>query len=294
MVSGSSARNEKITETDMKTAVLQQPCSDLFIYYISGGVRPDALLHGDTYIGNWQEDGFSFLFFSEPAGSRVRTVVEKQTGLELLDQFHMTYEQWQGGPLENFRAGNFLICPPWKDKAGEQENAIRILLDPGVVFGNGMHPTTRDCLSFLEEICLTQSPESALDMGTGTGLLALAAARLGCAKVLALDFNYLAVQTAVRNIALNGLEQQILAFQGRAEEWMNLPADLLIANIHYDVMKELVVSEGFLKKKYFILSGLFRSEAEKIQDILSALSVTITETRERDGVWHTICGKISE
>jgi ribosomal protein L11 methyltransferase len=121
----------------------------------------------------------------------------------------------------------------------------------------------------------------------------LAAARLGCNSALALDFNFLAAKTAKRNIELNGLEDKILAFQGRAEDFIAYPADLVIANIHYDVMKELVAAEGFLSKKWFILSGLLRTEARDIAYKLSRLPVNILKTRERDGVWHTFFGEIS-
>lgn len=270
------------------------PYQDLHIYYLQGRILPCDDLLGSSFIGNWEEEGFSFLFFSSPAHDRVEAVLSRQPELILLDQFRMTYEEWQGGRLAPFEIGNFFIVPPWVKNLDLPRNPkLKIILDPGVVFGTGTHPTTHDCLEMLEQLCSEHTVGSVLDLGTGTGLLALAAARLGCPRTLALDFNFLAAKTAKRNIELNGLEDRVLAFQGRAEDFIAYPSDLLIANIHYDVMKELVAADGFLFKKWFILSGLLRTEARDIAYKLSRLPVKLLKTRERDRVWHTFFGEIS-
>jgi ribosomal protein L11 methyltransferase len=132
--------------------------------------------------------------------------------------------------------------------------------------------------------------ESALDLGTGTGLLALGAVRLGCRRVLAVDLNLLSVQTARKNIRLNAMEAAALAVQGRAEALVDCPADLVMANIHYDVMKDLIRSPGFRSKRWFILSGLLRSEARAVEEQLARCSATILEKRTRDDVWSTYLG----
>lgn len=271
------------------------PYKNLHIYYIRGRVKPCNEISGRAFIGNWEEDNFSFLFFSETSGERVAKLLDTQPDLTLLDQFCMTYEEWQGGKIAAFEIGSFLISPPWErtPKSESEHRKSEILLDPGVVFGTGTHPTTHDCIEMLERVCCEENIESVLDLGTGTGLLALAAARLGCRHILALDFNFLAAKTAKKNVVLNGMEARVLTVQGRAENFMDYPADLMIANIHYDVMKQLIRSEGFLhKKKWFILSGLLRSEARDIAWKLSQHPVRILERRERDSVWHTFLGEV--
>jgi ribosomal protein L11 methyltransferase len=165
------------------------------------------------------------------------------------------------------------------------------MLDPGVVFGTGKHQTTEDCLDLIHRLCIKYNLKSVLDIGTGTGLLSLGAAALGCTRVMACDFNYLAVKTTFNNIKLNNLESRILAFQAKGEEIMSIPCDLLVANIHYDVMQHLIENPSLLEKKYFILSGLLNSEARKILDSLSKKDVHIIERRCLDGVWNTILGK---
>ncbi len=102
--------------------------------------------------------------------------------------------------------------------------------------------------------------------------------------------NRLAAKTAERNVRLNQLQQSVLAVQGSADDFIQIPADLLIANIHYDVMKRLVCSKGFLRKNIFVLSGLLRSEASDIENILMQLPFTILNKWVHDGIWHTYWG----
>ena len=90
---------------------------------------------------------------------------------------------------------------------------------------------------------------------------------------------------------LNQLEDRVVTVQGKAEELIAYPSDLVIANIHYDVMRHLVNSESFIAKKRFILSGLLRSEAKDIAASLATQPVKILKQWTRDGIWHTFYGK---
>jgi ribosomal protein L11 methyltransferase len=265
-----------------------RPCSELFIYYLEGLLRedPSDLKH---FIGNWQEDGFSFLFFSEPSLDQVQDLVRVSPLLRFIDHYQMSYDDWVGDKVTPFCTDRFFISPPW-DSTIAPSSKLRIILDPGVVFGTGAHPTTRDCIEALELAFQLQPVSSALDLGTGTGILAIAATRLGCPLTLAVDMNRLAAKTAERNIRRNHLAQAVLAVQGSADDFIHIHADLLIANIHYDVMKRLICSGGFLDKKMFILSGLLRSEAADIENRLRQLPVQILNKWVRDGIWYTYWG----
>lgn len=265
------------------------PYQDLYIYYLSGQFRPGQAFIPDHYIGSWEEGNFSFLFFTSPNLPLVQETIDRLSGLELIDHYHMTYDQWQGGTIATCRIGRFTIAPPWLAPEADL-NATTIILDPGVVFGSGTHPTTRNCLEALQLAFEDRIIHSALDLGTGTGLLALAAGQLGCPKVLAMDLNLLAVRTAARNVRLNGLAERILVVQGDAEKFMDFTSDLVVSNIHYEVMKNLICSTGFLKKRRFILSGLMRSEAAIIESTLADLPVSIIRRWDQDGIWHTFYG----
>jgi ribosomal protein L11 methyltransferase len=268
------------------------PQKDLHIYYLKGHLPGKATDSADHFLGNWEEDGFSFLFFSESADHFIEKQIAILPDIEFLDKYTMTYEEWHGNKITTFRVNRFIIIPPWekKNQSSVSANDLEIILDPGLVFGTGNHPTTNDCLEALITLWYGAEIESILDLGTGTGLLAIAAAKLGCKKALAVDFNYLAAKTAFNNVCLNRLEEKIIVIRGRAEEFMDKPVDLMISNIHYDVMKNLIKTEAFLTFRYFILSGLLRSEARIVADQLKRLPVKMMKTWDRDGVWHTFLG----
>lgn len=266
-----------------------RPDTLLYIYYIEGTVPALHTIKAENFIGNWVEEDFSFLFFTQPAKDQVMEILAEFPELTLLDDYEMTYGQWQGGNIEPVRIGRFLLNPTWI-KASPGKNDISITLDSGVVFGNGAHPTTQACLEAIDIACAGNKARTMLDLGSGTGVLALAAAKIGCEKILAVDYNYLATRTARTNVTLNQLEDRILVVNGRAEEHISVGTDLLVANIHYDVMKELVRTEGFLKQKWFVLSGLLRSEAEKILEFLRSQPVLILKRWNQDEIWHTVLG----
>lgn len=272
---------------------MKNPYEQLVIYNLDGVPALDHRVEKDErYLGTWVEEDTSFLFFSSPVPSLVEQVRRENSHISLVETYEMTCEQWHGDKIEPYFVEDFCIAPPWDRLNEETKSAAReILLDPGVVFGTGCHQTTEDCLTLIHWLCTRETIGTVLDIGTGTGLLALGAAALGCARVLACDFNLLAVKTTLKNIRLNRFEAQILAFQAKGEEVICLPCDLLVANIHYDIMQHLVEHPAFLEKKYFILSGLLNSETTKIMASLATKRVHVIERRCPDGIWNTLLGK---
>lgn len=267
------------------------PYESLYIYYLEGPVRKEAECYlGPKFLGNWVEGDSSFLFFSGPSMEFVQMIVERDGRLRLIDEFHVTYEEWMGGVIESHRVSRFFIVPPWEDLRQGNEG-LKMLLDPGVVFGTSLHPTTRHCLFALLEISDGMNFSGVLDLGTGTGILAIGAALLGAKSIVAVDNNPLAVRTAARNVTLNGLEHTVTVREGLAEDFMDAPFDLLMANIHFEVILALVGNDGFLEKRHFILSGLMRDQARKIRMELSRLPVEIIQEWDHDMVWHTIMGR---
>ena len=267
----------------------EPPCQELYIYYLKGRVAPDQALQDPAFIGNWEEEQDSFLFFSNDSEPLVQGLLARQPQLELADCFEMTFDQWHGGPLRPFHVGQLHVTPPWLAD-GQADGAPSILLDPGVVFGTGTHPTTHDCLTALQSAFERQPVARVLDLGTGTGLLALAAARLGASHVVAVDLNALAAVTALRNVRMNAMADRILVVRGDAKNFMDLPCDLMVSNIHYEVMRLLVTAPGFRAKKQFILSGLLRSQAREIEHQLMQGPARILEKWDRDGIWYTFYG----
>jgi len=271
---------------------MKNPYENLYIYYLDKAPAIDRGLEtNEAFLGTWIEETEAFLFFSSPSDGIVDELLAGNPGITLIDKYEMTGEAWHGDRIEPYYVHDLCIYPPWNPPDDNNGDYRHILLDPGVVFGTGRHQTTEDCLYLIHRLCTKQNIGTVLDIGTGTGLLSLGAAALGCRRVMACDFNYLAVKTALNNVRLNGFESRVLAFQAKGEDILSMPSDLLVANIHYDVMQHLIENPEFLRKKWFILSGLLNSEAKKIVASLSAKPVQIMERRCIDGIWNTILGK---
>lgn len=269
------------------------PYDRLVIYYLQGRVLQEPSVDSG-YIGTWQEEESAFVFFHRRADDVLMRLIALQPELQLIDRYEMTYDEWQGERLQRKTLGEFTVIPQWEAAQIETVDHNRcIVMDPGVVFGNGDHPTTQDCMEAIGLAAASMPVATAIDLGTGTGILALAAWKSGVRQVIALDFNRLAVKTAQRNFRINGAQEHILALHARAEDCMNMRVDLMIANIHFDIMKRLIVSSGFLQKRQFILSGLLRSEIREVEAMLSQFPVTILQKWEKDGIWHTLWGENS-
>ncbi len=267
----------------------QPPYQELYIYYLKGRVPADAMADAAAYIGNWEEEEDSFLFFTRSADQQVARVVEQYSHLTLSDRFQMTYDDWQGGALSPMRIGELDVVPAWHHCVDSPEDES-LLLDPGVVFGAGTHPTTRDCLEAIQMAFARHSMADVVDLGTGTGLLALAAVKLGARRCVAVDLNRLAVETAMRNVRLNGMTDRIVVAQGDAKNFIDLSCDLMVSNIHYDVMRHIVAAPGFNAMKQFVISGLLRSQASRIERQLLHLGARILQKWEWDGIWFTFHG----
>jgi ribosomal protein L11 methyltransferase len=265
------------------------PYQNLYVYEISGELSGLKNFFKEDFIGCWNEGETSFLFFSNAHDEEVKVLVD-QKGFSLLSRNILDYKAWQAGEeLKPFKVGNLVISPPWENRVVEK-GEILVLLDPCVVFGTGYHPTTRSCLEALWEIYQKERPMKVLDLGTGSGILALAAAKLGAEKVLAIDCNELAVETALRNVALNGESHRIEVRQGKAEDFIEEETNLVCANLHLQAIESLLRKETFFKKRWLVLSGLFIKDAEKVEKRLNRKSVKIfIKLKEKN--WMTLVGE---
>ena len=264
------------------------PYGDLFIYHLKGEVNEqEELALGEHLQGNWVEDDASFLFFSVPSRGKVLSLIEQRSDMELIEDYHFTYEQWQGSALKPLLIEHFLIRPPWEE-VDTDDNRTEIILDPGMVFGTGLHPTTQDCLKAIVYLREKSALGRVLDLGTGTGILALAAALLGAEKVMAVDLNPLSVKTAQRNVRLNALERSIEVVKGLAEDFVEEPADLIVGNLHHAVIVKLLNRPGFLEKRWYVLSGLLRSQVREIRYQLGRQDLHVIREWEQEGTWYTL------
>lgn len=268
--------------------VMELPYEDLYIYLINGLVSgEEESAFGLSFLGNWVEEDTCFLFFREPSEEVVSGLLKGRSDLQLLENYHFSYEQWQGAFSQPIRIDRFLIVPPWLD-ASEGPGETRILLDPGLVFGTGLHASTRDSLKALSYVHARFPVKKVVDLGTGTGVLALASASLGAQQVLAVDLNPLCVKTARKNVQWNHLESRIEVKEGRAEDFAEFRADLILANIQWDVLKALIEKEGFRKNPWIVLSGLMRSHARDLEADLARYGLQVVKAWEDEATWYTM------
>lgn len=268
--------------------VMELPYEDLYIYLIKGLVSgEEESAFGLSFLGNWVEEDTCFLFFREPSEEVVSGLLKGRSDLQLLENYHFSYEQWQGAFSQPIRIDRFLIVPPWLD-ASEGPGETRILLDPGLVFGTGLHASTRDSLKALSYVHARFPVKKVVDLGTGTGVLALASALLGAQQVLAVDLNPLCVKTARKNVQWNHLESRIEVKEGRAEDFAEFRADLILANIQWDVLKALIEKEGFRKNPWIVLSGLMRSHARDLEADLARYGLQVVKAWEDEATWYTM------
>ncbi|MCP4120048.1 MAG: methyltransferase [Desulfobacteraceae bacterium] len=179
------------------------------------------------------------------------------------------------------------ILSPWDSKTNDDQ-AHEIIISPGISFGSGRHPTTRLCLEAIDGTLLTAQrpagPRRAADVGTGSGVLALALVKAGCDTCLGLDTDLNCVSEAARNVALNRLEHRI-EVTGELLDISHGPFDLVCANLRYPTLRQLapLFYEITRPPATVILSGIRTWELDDLMDRYAHLGFTSTWSRSEKG-----------
>jgi ribosomal protein L11 methyltransferase len=196
----------------------------------------------------------------------------------------LTDGNWAEAWREHFRplpvGRHLLVAPPWD--VPTCPGRIVTLIEPGRAFGTGHHESTAGCLEALEVIVAAGAPARAIDLGTGSGILAIAAARLGVGHTLAVDDDPDAVASAVGNAALNGVADRIEVVRADAATLTAEPAPLVMANLltvtHLGLAaayRRFVVAGGTL-----VLGGILDREGPAAVAALGAQGFGLEATRE--------------
>jgi ribosomal protein L11 methyltransferase len=225
------------------------------------------------------------IFFSDAADrdAALAALRERFPGLRL-DPLDVADENWAARSPENLRAvqvGRIIVAPPW-------DAPITIVIRPSMGFGTGHHATTRLCLAALQRISLDRC--TVLDVGAGSGVLAIAASRLGAEEVTGIDDDQDAIQSAWDNLSLNP-SAQVTLIVGDLKSTDLVPADTILANLtgglliqSAERLRKLTNAHGRL-----ILSG-FRTDEER--DVLAAFGAFTVEHRGEEGGW--VCLTLKE
>ena len=198
-------------------------------------------------------------------------------------------ESWKKD-FQPIRLGEHMVVKPsWCDYAPHPGDHI-IELDPGMAFGTGTHETTGMCVRLVERH--VRPGQKVIDIGTGTGILAIAAAHMGARDVLAIDLDPVAVRVAEENVRANGFARVIRTRQGDLLDHVDEAADVVIANIIADVIIQLAapVLAHILPGGLFICSGIARERKAEVVSALEAAGYQSLEILD-DGEWTAIAAR---
>ena len=182
-----------------------------------------------------------------------------------------------------------VIKPSWEEYTPLEDDLV-IEIDPGMAFGTGNHATTALCLQMLEEY--VQPGMDIIDVGTGSGILAIQTALLGAGTVQAMDFDTVAVSAATENVALNHLEETVSVCQSDLLAEAKGEADIIVANIIADIIIRLTPStiQHLKGDKVFISSGIIDTRRDDVLAALKENGFVIIEVRENKG-WVAIAAR---
>jgi ribosomal protein L11 methyltransferase len=197
-------------------------------------------------------------------------------------------EKWAEAWKDHFKplhaTPRLVIKPPWEDYP-QRKGEIVIEIDPGMAFGTGAHPSTQMCLRALEELIPSFAhPPAILDVGTGSGILALAARKLGAGKILAVDIDPQAIECARKNAAANRVIEEI-DFQVGSAERGRRKFDVVLANL---LPQEILLLTAALARRIkirgrLILSGILRGQKREISYAFMDRGLKVVGSRERAG-----------
>jgi ribosomal protein L11 methyltransferase len=248
----------------------------VYVYEFEGnlGAKISKLKVDEDYIGFWKEADYSYLFFGKDKKALLQRVLPPFRSETVL-----RHEDWEAGnTLDILHVGQITVHPPWKTPL-EKKN-LSLSIDPGMAFGSGNHASTKGCLTLLQKLFQTCIPAKVLDLGTGTGILSIASLKMGARVAFSLDYNNLAIETAKKNRGRNMLENQMHLWMGDARDFLHIDADLLIANLYFQVLDQLTDQDTFYSHSYYLLSGLLGHEAFRMAQKLEKRLVLLDTHQE--------------
>ncbi|MFM4995241.1 50S ribosomal protein L11 methyltransferase [Aeromonas sanarellii] len=189
--------------------------------------------------------------FGEDVGYKVEQLEDKDWVREWMDHFH---------PMQF--GERLWICPSWRDVPNP--DAVNVMLDPGLAFGTGTHPTTALCLQWLDGLDL--AGKTVVDFGCGSGILGIAALKLGAARVIGIDIDPQAIQASRDNAMRNGVADQIELYLP-ADQPQGVEADVVVANILAGPLRELapLIAGHGKPGSLMALSGVLESQAQELE-----------------------------
>lgn len=282
----------------------------LRVYELKGGKGlPAPPVEG--LAGVWPQPPYYYLFYREEVSGAVAAWLAENPAWRLTSRYTLPYDKWQDVSEKVLSVGPFTIRPAaCQELPRAQTFAIPIRIDPGVVFGSGLHPTTKGCLLAISRLFAQQAPNAGIhptcgegalerfrdngldagknhlrgpirtvvDFGAGTGILSVACALLGAKRAWAIDCIPFALPIARQNTLENGTAGRIGFICADRLDVLNISSDLLLMNIEWPVLEEVLRGETWRRHKRVILSGFLEGMLDRVEKLVSP--------------WYVIAGRI--
>ena len=188
------------------------------------------------------------------------------------------------------KVGEKIVVKPIWEEYEQKEGELVVNLDPGMAFGTGTHETTRMCIQALEKYVKEES--TVFDVGCGSGILAIAAAKLGAKLAVGVDLDPVAVESSIENVGYNNLNN-IEILHGNLVEVIDGKSDIVVANILAEIICILTDDVKRVMKDggVFITSGIIHDRVDMVCEKLEATGFEVIE-KNRDGEWNCIVAKL--
>lgn len=243
----------------------------------------------DVLVHAWFENNAQLPSLVEKISNRLAELsfAKDEMGSLLLDTVSVNDEAWKDTwkkYYKPFYAGKHLLIKPTWEPFDPRPDDLVIEIDPGMAFGSGTHETTGMCLSLLEEII--KGGEEIIDVGTGSGILAIGAALLGAGHVLAIDIDPDAVKVAAENVQHNHVDHLVSVQQGNLLDRVSDVCDICVANIISDVIISFAapLMSHIRPGGLFLCSGIVSVRADEVAQALKDAGYEILR-RETKGEW---------
>jgi len=267
------------------------------VVYDDPQIRQKVVLKDDEYFGEELDELIPARFglrvyypVDDRLGERIERLKQKIEVIlghsPVFELKQVQEEDWAEAWKSYFKPehiGKIVIKPSWEEYSAAAGELV-VELDPGMAFGTGTHPTTRLCLTLLPEVVTDKAV--LLDLGTGSGILALAAAKLGASKIVATDIDPLAVRVAKQNFIRNDAANLIQVYESDLlERPLPLKFNMVVANIITNAILQVVpqLSKVLESNGLFLASGIIEERFPEVQIVLEQQGFTLNKYITEDG-----------
>jgi len=242
-----------------------------------------------------QEDGSAIVSCFPPGTSveALRAAIVKQDPAATMTFGEAPVADWSSwrARVSAHKVGNLTIAPPWL--ASDLEPETTVVIEPAMAFGTGEHATTRGVVRLMQ--LLAPMPQTVADLGSGSAVLSIAAARLGASRVVAIETDPEAIGNAEQNVDANGMTGRVHVILGDAATLLPLiaPVQLVLANILSSVLVELlpIITSCIPSGGHAILSGILVEERGVVVDAADQLHWKITAEDMEEGWWSVLLAR---